>query len=168
MKRTIPCVALACATMLACRDDPRPAPIVPDGPAAPSPPNAWEQAAADFFAPAFANRWADAYERTSRAYRERVTVDEFSAAMAKDPYYRSGAKFDTSCCRSSAYVGQVARVEGILSAPDGMAWTTAYLSFEGGHWLVSGLNVGGLPGLPSPPPVAVTPSKSSAPRSPAR
>jgi len=150
LARGLVVVVVCVLTVSTCRvasgtDTDRPGPP----PSAP-PPSAWDSAAAAFLADVFAERWGDAYAGTSGAYREMVSPDEFASIAAKNPYFRPGAKFDDRGFRSNAYPHDVAKVEGILRSPAGEAWTTVYLCLEEGRWLVTGVLLGGQPGLPQP------------------
>jgi hypothetical protein len=132
-----------------CPDRQQEEPLQADRPAvaAPSP---FRVATLGFFDDATSGRWGAAYARTSAAYRETIGVDAFSAAMARSPWFRAGAKFDTPG-GSSEYPRQVARLEGWIQAPAGYGWTTVYFGYEDDRWAITGMQIGGLPGLPMPP-----------------
>jgi hypothetical protein len=123
-------------------------PIEPDPPAV-APPSPLLVATLAFFDDATSGHWVAAYARTSSAYRETIGLEAFSAAMAKSPWFRAGAKFDTPG-GSTEYPRKVARLEGWTVSPAGMAWTIVYFAYENGGWAITGLLQGGLPGLPLP------------------
>jgi hypothetical protein len=137
-----------------CRDAPKQEEAQPDTPPA-AQPSPLRDATAAFFDDATAGRWSAAYARTAAAYREWVPLEAFAAAMAHNPWFRQGAHFETPG-GSNEYPRRVARLEGWTVAPASMAWTTVFFGFEEDHWAITGMNVGGAPGLPSPPPARET------------
>jgi hypothetical protein len=151
--RLVLLAVLPALSAVACRPTARDDLIRPDDSATPAqrPADPFGDLASEFVADAAASRWPAAYARASRAYRETVTVDTFSAELGHNPWFRAGAKFKTTG-GSSAYPGKVARIEGWIEAPSGNAWTSVYFGFEDGTWAITGMIVGGAPALPLPLP----------------
>ncbi len=156
MRKTLPLLLVSFA--LACGKRDR---MIPDGstipssalPTAPAPsavaapggPNdAMTGTATDFLRAAGAARFDDAYALTSKVYRSAVTKTDFAGAMAKNPYIANVSGYRVT---KSSRGDRTARIEGDSEGPFSV-FTIVYMTREDGAWLVSGVDLGGMPGLP--------------------
>ncbi len=97
-------------------------------------------------------RFELAYARTCAAYRASASLAHFTAAARSHPYLQPGQGVSggskTFGCSGSANVG----MWNVYFEGPAKAVGDLYFAKEG-EWCLTGINAGGIPGLPLPVPV---------------
>ena len=113
--------------------------------------------------PAGAGRHEAAYARMSAAYRQRVTLDRFSATVKAHPYL--GAARSVTMRKVRTTRAQTGQAIGFLQTNEGSVDVTFHYTQEAEGWRITGITLAGTAALPTE---AATPdARGTAPARPA-